>query len=97
MRLHEHLRVGGVEVEAALEHLGEEKPQQLLWQGCCTCGCLCVEQCMKRKDGDRWLSHRIVESFVLERTLKGCLVQLPCNEQGHIQLDQGAHSPVLFN
>lgn len=31
-----------------------------------------------------------MESFRLERTLRGQLVQLPCNEQEHLQLDQGA-------
>jgi len=29
-----------------------------------------------------------IESFELEGTFKGHLVQLPCNEQGHLQLDQ---------
>jgi len=29
-----------------------------------------------------------------EGTLKGHLVQLPCREQEHLQLDQGAQSPV---
>ena len=29
---------------------------------------------------------------MLERTLKGHLVQLPCNEQQHLQLDQGAQN-----
>ena len=38
--------------------------------------------------------HRVVESFQLEGTLRGRLAQLPCNEQGHPQLDQGAQSPV---
>ena len=33
-----------------------------------------------------------MESFELEGTLKGHLVQIPCNEQGHLQLDQGAQS-----
>jgi len=32
--------------------------------------------------------HRIIESFELERTLKGHLVQPPCNEQGCLQLHQ---------
>jgi len=36
----------------------------------------------------------IVESFELEGTFKGHLVQLPCREQGHLQLDQVAQSPV---
>mgnify|MGYP001851912454 CR=1 FL=1 len=34
---------------------------------------------------------RIIESLELEGTFKGHLVQLPCNEQGHAQLDQVAH------
>ena len=38
--------------------------------------------------------HRITISFELEGTLKGHLVQLPCNEQGHLQLEQVAQSPV---
>ena len=36
----------------------------------------------------------IIESLELEGTFKGHLVQLPCNEQGHAQLDQVAQSPV---
>ena len=35
-----------------------------------------------------------MESFELEGTFKGHLVQLPCNEQGHLQLDQIAQSPI---
>jgi len=30
----------------------------------------------------------------LEGTFKGHLVQPPCNEQGHLQLDHVAHSPI---
>ena len=37
---------------------------------------------------------RITELFELEGTLKGHLVQLPCSEQGHLQLHQAAQSPV---
>ncbi|KAK4822001.1 hypothetical protein QYF61_006615, partial [Mycteria americana] len=33
-------------------------------------------------------------SFGLDGTFKGHLVQPPCNEQGHLQLDQVAQSPV---
>ena len=36
----------------------------------------------------------ITEWFGLEGTFKGHLVQAPCNEQGHLQLDQAAQSPV---
>ena len=35
----------------------------------------------------------IIESFGLEGPLKGHLVQLPCNEQGHLQFHQSAQSP----
>jgi len=38
------------------------------------------------------LFNRILESSELEGTFKGCLVQLPCSEQGHLQLDQVAQS-----
>lgn len=31
-----------------------------------------------------FLDHRIIVLFELEETLKGHLVQLPCNEQGHL-------------
>ena len=40
-------------------------------------------------------SHRILESFELDDTFKGHLVQLPCNEQGHLQQDQSAQSSAL--
>ena len=38
--------------------------------------------------------HRIIESFGLEGAFKGHLVQLLCNEQGHLQLDKIAQSPI---
>jgi len=48
------------------------------------------------------LCHRfspgdIIESFELEGTFKGHLVQLLCSEQGHLQQDQVAQSPVLLD
>lgn len=33
------------------------------------------------------LDHRIIESFELEGILKGHLVQLPCSDQGRLQLN----------
>lgn len=35
-------------------------------------------------------NQRIMESRELEGTIKGHLVQLPCNEQGHLQPDKAA-------
>ena len=35
-----------------------------------------------------------IESFELEETFKGHLVQLPCNEQGHPMLDQAAQGLI---
>ena len=35
-----------------------------------------------------------MESLELERTFKGHLVQLSCNEQGHAQLDQVAQGLI---
>ena len=35
-------------------------------------------------------NHRIIELLELERTFKGHLIQLPCSEQGHLQLHQVA-------
>jgi len=37
---------------------------------------------------------RITEPLELEGTFKGHLVQLPCNEQGHAQLDQVAQGLI---
>jgi len=39
-------------------------------------------------------NHRIIELVELEETLKGHLVQLPCNELGHLQLHQVAQSLI---
>ena len=38
--------------------------------------------------------HRTVELFELEGIFKVRLVQLSCNEQGHLWLSQGAQSPI---
>jgi len=44
--------------------------------------------------GPHWLqNHRITELFELEQSPKGHLVQLPCNEQGHLQLYQVLRAP----
>ena len=40
------------------------------------------------------VNHRITECFGLEGTFRCHLVQPPCSEQGHLQLDQAAQSPV---
>jgi len=40
------------------------------------------------------MDYRIIECFALEKTFRGHLVQLPRSEQGHLQLDQVAKSPV---
>jgi len=38
--------------------------------------------------------QRIKESFEWEETPKGHLIQLSCNEQGHLQLHQVLQSPI---
>jgi len=38
--------------------------------------------------------HRIIECFGLEGTFRGHLTQPPCSEQGHLQPDQVAQSPI---
>ena len=39
-------------------------------------------------------NHRTIESLELEETLKGHLVQLPCKEQGHLQLHQVSQNHI---
>ena len=39
-------------------------------------------------------NHRIIETFALEGAFKGHLVQPSCTEEGHLQLDQVAQSPI---
>ena len=38
-------------------------------------------------------NYRIIELFELEGMLNGYLVQLPCNEQGHLQFHQVLRAP----
>lgn len=38
------------------------------------------------------IDHRIIESFEMAGTINGYLVQLPWNEEEHLQLNQGAQS-----
>jgi len=42
----------------------------------------------------RTVVNRIMEQFGLEGIFRGHLAQPPCSEQGHLQLDQGAQSPI---
>jgi len=41
--------------------------------------------------------NRVIEFFELEGAIKSHPVQLPCSEQGHLHLCQGAQGPVLPN
>lgn len=45
----------------------------------------------------RGTCRRIIESFELEEALKGHLVQLPRNKQGHLQLHQALAAPSSLN
>jgi len=47
-----------------------------------------------RGDNKTTWAAGIIEWFGLEGTFKGHLVQPPCSEQGHLQQDQDAQSPV---
>jgi len=60
-----------------------------LFQGRLLCSRLLKETLVSTKD------HGIIELFELEWNLKGHPVQLPCNEQGHLQLNQD--SPIFFS
>lgn len=39
-------------------------------------------------------TYRMIEKFKFDGTFKGDLVQLPCDEQEHLQLHQVAQSPA---
>jgi len=39
-------------------------------------------------------NHRIIEQLRFKGTFKGHLIETPCNEQGHLQLDHVAQSPI---
>jgi len=51
---------------------------------------LALEICSIQRSQNR----RIIAWFELEGNFKGHLVQSPCNEQGHRQLDQVSQSPI---
>ena len=38
--------------------------------------------------------HRVIETLKLEGTINGHIIQFPCNEQKHLQLDQDAQRPI---
>ena len=53
---------------------------------------------MRRQNSDfqcnNLFFHRIIECFGWERTFRGHLAQSPCSEQGHLQPDHVAQSPI---
>ena len=46
------------------------------------------------RDKSESQNHRIIKSLELEGIIKGHLVHLPCNEQGHAQVDQVAQGLI---
>lgn len=77
-------------------------PRQIVCKGVQPVGCETSRNCKPKHclftQGYIWNKkkekNRIIESFEMEATLEGHLVQLYCNEQGQLQLDQLAQCPV---
>ena len=42
-------------------------------------------------------NHTIIECFGLEGMFRAHLAQPPCSEQGHLQIDQVAESPIQLD
>ena len=55
--------------------------------------CLILTAGSRREEFHLLRNHRIIKSFELEETLKGDLVELSCNAQGHPQLHQVLRTP----
>jgi len=54
----------------------------------------CKQVILLREQAASTADHRTIERFGLEWTFRGHLAQPPCSEQGHLQLDQVAQSPI---
>ncbi len=57
-------------------------------------GCFCLQWNLRYHRITEPQNHRIAQ---VGRDFKGHQVQLPCNEQGHLQLDQVAQIPILLD
>ena len=61
----------------------------------------CEDSLQKMKEEDLELTFincsTVIESSELEETFKVLLVQPPCREQGHLQLDQVAQTPIQLD
>ena len=53
-----------------------------------------VTKMLSENISDAPVTKRITELLVLEGIFEGQLVQLPCSEQGHLQLDHIAQNPI---
>lgn len=56
----------------------------------------CLPATQHHQSAEQWslCSQRILEWFGLQGTFKGHLLQVPCNDQEHFQLEQVAQIPV---